>query len=96
MCYICMRECLGSTTTPKPEGKGMDSEGDYNVLSCSFGKDGEDNKENAMETGGEGDKESTEKGCTEHRRYICSRCCVEKGDYGEVTCLGCLRAEKVG
>ncbi|KAI0998819.1 hypothetical protein K3495_g9378 [Podosphaera aphanis] len=32
----------------------------------------------------------------EHRRMICSQCCVEKGADGEVWCLGCLEAEKRG
>ncbi|KAL1872102.1 hypothetical protein Daus18300_004471 [Diaporthe australafricana] len=31
-------------------------------------------------------------GGTGHRGRICSRCCVEKGMEGEVTCLGCLAA----
>lgn len=25
-----------------------------------------------------------------HRDMICSRCCVERGSYGDVVCLGCL------
>lgn len=25
-----------------------------------------------------------------HRRVVCSRCCVERGQDGEVVCLGCL------
>lgn len=31
-------------------------------------------------------------GGTGHRGRICSRCCVEEGMEGEVTCLGCLAA----
>lgn len=31
-------------------------------------------------------------GGTGHRGKICSRCCVEEGVEGEVTCLGCLSA----
>lgn len=31
-------------------------------------------------------------GGTGHRGRICSRCCVEEGVEGEVTCLGCLSA----
>lgn len=31
-------------------------------------------------------------GGTGHRERICSRCCVEEGVEGEVTCLGCLSA----
>lgn len=31
-------------------------------------------------------------GGTGHRGRICSRCCVEEGVEGEVTCLGCLAA----
>lgn len=29
----------------------------------------------------------------QHRRIVCSKCCVERGPDGEVVCLGCLRAE---
>lgn len=29
----------------------------------------------------------------QHRRIVCSKCCVERGADGEVVCLGCLRAE---
>jgi hypothetical protein len=32
----------------------------------------------------------------EHKRMICSRCCVERGTEGEVCCLGCLMAEGRG
>ncbi|PQE04068.1 cytochrome c1 heme precursor protein [Rutstroemia sp. NJR-2017a BVV2] len=32
----------------------------------------------------------------EHRGVVCSRCCVERGEEGEVICLGCLRMEGGG
>lgn len=43
---------------------------------------------------GHGIREGTwvKEGGTGHRGRICSRCCVEEGMEGDVTCLGCLTA----
>jgi hypothetical protein len=84
-----------------------DIEGDYDVLALSF--EGVDNLyENAktrndrlrMDSGYEGGDEDRdarvwEKGrLKEHKRMVCSQCCVERGTEGEVWCLGCVRAEE--
>lgn len=56
MCYICMRECLGSKEMEEDgDVDGVDVEGGYNVLSCSQGK-GEGYERERKDSGyGEGD-----------------------------------------
>jgi len=104
-CYICIRECLGSGFGSPCLGD-YDMEGDYDVLAFSFTGDepaldgrtrnGRERTDSGYEGGDENADSSRvwEKGrLKEHKRMICSGCCVERGTEGEVWCLGCLRAE---
>lgn len=66
------------------------------VRRCGGG--GRDNKGEEMEeSGGEGNEDVRGNpewgGGASHCEVICSRCCVERGEEGEVRCLGCLWKE---
>lgn len=113
-CYVCMRECLGSTTTPRQTcGPNHDDEEEEVLM-----RDEEANGEHEQAGGNDHSfsmedapaedahlyrdspradhriREGTwvKDGGTGHRGRICSRCCVEEGAEGDVTCLGCLAA----
>lgn len=61
-------------------------EGDYNLLASFEGGD-----ERCGRYSG-----ALEKSQQTHKTFICSRCCVEEGEDGAVSCLGCFGAKKVG
>ncbi|KAL2158082.1 hypothetical protein VTH06DRAFT_4892 [Thermothelomyces fergusii] len=75
-----------ATGTPVEEG-----EASFTMLDA----DDEDQQQQQQQHGrGEGRTlQAQEQGWTtgsKHRQMVCSRCCVERGEDGEVVCLGCL------
>lgn len=61
------------------------------------------NRKERVDSGYEGGDEGADPekawgraGTTDHKRKVCSRCCVERGTEGEVLCFGCLRVETGG
>ncbi|KAF4626420.1 hypothetical protein G7Y89_g11740 [Cudoniella acicularis] len=96
-CYICIRECLGSTVAVEKDtemGNGFDG------LAFDFQEDSE--RKQVVKTGHDTDQHSQPGKIWDtdttvgHKGMVCSRCCVERGPGGEVYCLGCVRAEKRG
>lgn len=88
-CWICIRECAGYNLSPHTvsgPGKGF-----WGAVKDK----GEDIMVDAYELY-DPEREGDENGEQEHRRMVCSRCCVEKGCEGEVWCLGCVRSEGSG
>ncbi|RFU24520.1 hypothetical protein B7463_g11813, partial [Scytalidium lignicola] len=88
-CYICIREC------ERYMGYELVREEDEHMLPPpppSFSFTGE---ESGDLVGALGNLEESMRRKLEHRRMVCSRCCVERGPEGEVWCLGCLRSEEV-
>ena len=99
-CYVCIRECLGwapnlrPTAAPKtldphlhPPPSLEEGETSFTMLDA----DAEDNTPPPPPATVE--RPGHEHGWTrggDHRRVVCSRCCVERGQDGEVVCLGCL------
>ncbi|GAB1310491.1 IBR domain-containing protein [Madurella fahalii] len=104
-CYVCIRECLGwgpnleaELLVPPPTAATDTSftmldvdavehgDGDVHV----FGEEQRDLTRDAEGGGrGGGGGEGWARGGG-HRQVVCSRCCVEKGEDGDVVCLGCL------
>ncbi|KAK4148951.1 hypothetical protein C8A00DRAFT_19305 [Chaetomidium leptoderma] len=103
-CYVCIRECLGwgpniqpptsttsldprppatETTTTTTTSENLDEgETSFTML------DADDAEDHPPER-----TEHHEQGWTRgggHRQVVCSRCCVERGEDGDVVCLGCL------
>jgi hypothetical protein len=114
-CYICIRECLGSTAARDAIEMNVSSfDENYDVLSFSFGDghpmslDGRTSRvtprsvsgyarsmESGLDPGDDmGGRTEWDRQITEHTGMVCSRCCVERGEEGEVWCMGCLRAEE--
>ncbi len=92
-CYVCIRECLGwgpniqntaASATPTP------------TLPITPLEEGETSFTMLDADAQEADrpqKGQSEHGWTRgggHRQVVCSGCCVERGQDGEVVCLGCL------
>ncbi|KAM0203744.1 hypothetical protein ACHAPA_006319 [Fusarium lateritium] len=83
-CYVCIRECHGWNLDG---GSGVSEQ---EALSRSFHMDdvGDGQQHNKATSGGQ----QTNKGwnAVGHRTVVCSRCCIERGAEGDVTCLGCF------
>lgn len=82
-CYVCIRECHGWNLDG---GSGVSEQ---EALSRSFHMDDvDDGQHNNVSSGGK----QTNKGwgAVGHRAVVCSRCCIERGVEGDVTCLGCF------
>jgi hypothetical protein len=102
-CYICIRECMGLGVENR-RAREWAQEQDSGSLNFSFSgsDDGMDlggtsrlglaSLSYILQPGGDADKERGwgNSRVAEHKRMICSRCCVEKGMEGEVWCFGCL------
>lgn len=96
-CFVCIRQCQGKNID---DASSILSE--QEVLSRSFHmEDVDDAKDNcagrhnldepAHHHAGHGsDDQSKGWDSRGHQSVVCSRCCVEKGEEGEVVCLGCL------
>ena len=102
-CYICFRECIGPGVENRRAMEWAQEQGSGSLnFSFSGSDDGMDQGGTSrlelaslsyiLRPGGDADKErGWEKSrMVEHKRMICSRCCVEKGTEGEVWCFGCL------
>lgn len=97
-CFVCIRECPGwpgadsvvpADTQHVPAARGMDHPGegehtDSNSSSSNTGRQGTTGQKTARL------RTTWSHGSSGHRRMICSRCCMERGQDGEVVCLGCL------
>ncbi|KAF4983771.1 hypothetical protein FZEAL_894 [Fusarium zealandicum] len=84
-CFVCIRECHGWNL----DGGSVLSE--QEVLSRSFHMDDIDDQ--PQERHSDNSREQQEKkgwDALGHRAVVCSRCCIEHGAQGDVTCLGCF------
>jgi hypothetical protein len=96
-CYVCIRECLGwgsnninilepvlpdATTATAAKATTTSVQGDTSFTMTDADAEEARNEQVWTREGGDGSK---------HRRMVCSRCCVERGQDGEVVCLGCLQ-----
>jgi hypothetical protein len=101
-CYVCIRECLGwapsipttatATATPdalRPDTASTTEDGEGETSFTMLDADAEDYRPTSSEAHGTGHEHGWTKGGG-HRQVVCSRCCVEKGQDGDVVCLGCL------
>lgn len=81
-CFVCIRECHGWNLD---HGSVLSEQ---EVLSRSFHMDDVDYEHNDAS----GKERETNKGWAAggHRAVVCSRCCIERGAEGDVTCLGCF------
>lgn len=95
-CYVCIRECLGwglpnlqtrIPGNPLPSIPSLKQEASFTMLDVDAPtteyhqpppEPRPQEHEHGWERGGG------------HRQMVCSRCCVEKGQDGDVVCLGCL------
>ncbi|EPE03959.1 hypothetical protein F503_04807 [Ophiostoma piceae UAMH 11346] len=84
-CFVCLRECAGWAAN------GFRDD-------CGGQTPTEDASEHGLCHFGLSPHQSSRKPSSRpwsvssrgHRRIICSRCCVERGQDGEVVCLGCM------
>ena len=105
-CYVCIRQCEGLGMERERRMRYFGSEnaerermyGSQEIFGADSTCDlrlewtGDEMRIERGRKDGWGSWES-ERG-TEHKRKVCSRCCVERGPEGEVWCLGCLRTEE--
>jgi hypothetical protein len=96
-CYVCIRECLGwgpnianaitsDPTTPiEPTTPFEQGETSFTMLDA----DADDDQPQPAESRVPRHEHGWTRGGG-HRQVVCSRCCVERGQDGEVVCLGCL------
>ncbi|KAI5466043.1 hypothetical protein BGZ63DRAFT_375160 [Mariannaea sp. PMI_226] len=85
-CFICIRECQGWNL----DDVSVLSE--QEMLSRSFHMDDVDDLQSSEQYGERSDGQRDRKGWVAggHRSVVCSRCCIERGAEGDVTCLGCF------
>ncbi|KAM0564274.1 hypothetical protein ACHAPJ_000484 [Fusarium lateritium] len=87
-CFVCIRECHGWNL----DGGSVLSE--QEVLSRSFHMDDADAQPQQQQpkNNATGGGQQTIKGwdAVGHQAVVCSRCCIERGAEGDVTCLGCF------
>ncbi|KAK4116337.1 hypothetical protein N656DRAFT_841820 [Canariomyces notabilis] len=105
-CYVCMRECLGWGAPPPNHLRTADDQLSMTAAGTLLGTEetsftmldadavviaGEDGGGDGAieERGGSRGDEGWARGGG-HRQMVCSRCCVERGQDGDVVCLGCL------
>ncbi|KAK4202251.1 hypothetical protein QBC40DRAFT_44878 [Triangularia verruculosa] len=92
-CYVCIRECLGwSPNSQQPQQQqpppppSLQTEPSFTMIDVDSEEPATGDR--PAETGPE--DSGWAKGGGGHRKMVCSRCCVEKGQDGDVVCLGCL------
>ncbi|KAL1894420.1 hypothetical protein Sste5346_005922 [Sporothrix stenoceras] len=73
-CFVCLRECLGWTENGTPTEPTHMSSMATTTTPTTPQK-----QQPPWSTTSHG-----------HRRMVCSRCCVERGEDGDVVCLGCV------
>lgn len=83
-CFVCIREC-----------HGWNMDGDFGVseqeaLSRSFHMHDVDDEQQHNTNMKEGQQTTQGWNAVGHQAVVCSRCCIERGTEGEVTCLGCF------
>ncbi|KAM0305576.1 hypothetical protein HYE67_008497 [Fusarium culmorum] len=84
-CFVCLRECHGWNTD------GVSGVSEQEMLSRSFHMDDVDNEPQHSATSKDGQQQSNEGWkAVGHQAVVCSRCCIERGTEGDVTCLGCF------
>ncbi|KAF4455417.1 hypothetical protein F53441_2206 [Fusarium austroafricanum] len=83
-CFVCIRECHGWNLDG---GSGVSEQ---EVLSRSFHMDDVDDaqQDKYAKSGTQQTKEGWN--AIGHQVMVCSRCCIERGTKGDVTCLGCF------
>lgn len=97
-CYVCIRECLGwalnlPPAEPKTLGPNSHPPPSLDAGETSFTMLDADADDHTPPPPAAVERTTHEHGWTRgggHRRVVCSRCCVERGQDGEVVCLGCL------
>ncbi|KAK5663623.1 hypothetical protein OQA88_4054 [Cercophora sp. LCS_1] len=100
-CYVCIRECLGWRLRDDPNrvtvvsATADDGDGDASFTML----DADDVSEPDMGNSDDSFRHHCMNHRTQepnswvrggHRQMVCSRCCVERGEDGDVVCLGCL------
>lgn len=85
-CYVCIRECLGWSPPSQqpPPPLSLQTEPSFTMIDVDSAE--EQQPPPPVESGGW----TTKGGGAGHRKMVCSRCCVERGQDGDVVCLGCL------
>ncbi|KAK4673010.1 hypothetical protein QC763_108030 [Podospora pseudopauciseta] len=85
-CYVCIRECLGWSPPSQqpPPPLSLQTEPSFTMIDVDSTE--EQQPPPPVESGGW----TTKGGGAGHRKMVCSRCCVERGQDGDVVCLGCL------
>ncbi|KAM0286926.1 hypothetical protein ACHAQH_000610 [Verticillium albo-atrum] len=103
-CFVCLRQCKGWTPeAQRGEQSRVAESRDYEeALSRSFHMEDADDVA-ARDHGQQGqaptrqswaaaEKKPAGEGwsSTGHQQVVCSKCCIERGQEGDVVCLGCL------
>ncbi|KAF5662360.1 hypothetical protein FHETE_7991 [Fusarium heterosporum] len=83
-CYVCIRECHGWNLDG---GSGVSEQ---EMLSRSFHMDDIDDAQQHNNVSSGGQQKAKGWDAVGHRAVVCSRCCIERGAEGDVTCLGCF------
>lgn len=107
-CTICLRECLNGLSSEYPSdivGAGEEARyygelggsADHDLCDTSRGRgDFDDGNEEARCRSIRGDRNtSMHRRGHRHKNKICSSCCVERGEEGDIFCVGCVGEEKV-
>ncbi|KAK4181557.1 hypothetical protein QBC36DRAFT_65626 [Triangularia setosa] len=79
-CYVCIRECLGWSPTSR-QPPTLQTDPSFTMIDVD--------SEEQLPSETDSENNSWAKGGG-HRKMVCSRCCVERGQDGDVVCLGCL------
>lgn len=84
-CFVCLRECSGWTA-------GIDSINSADSISIDDyeGQTPTDETNHMLSHFAKKQSRPWSASSRGHRRIVCSRCCVERGEDGEVVCLGCM------
>jgi hypothetical protein len=84
-CFVCLRECHGWNMDG---GSGVSEQ---EMLSMSFHMEDADDEPQHNGTTKDGQQQSNQGWkAVGHQAVVCSRCCIERGTEGDVTCLGCF------
>ncbi|KAH6619207.1 hypothetical protein B0J18DRAFT_237665 [Chaetomium sp. MPI-SDFR-AT-0129] len=99
-CYVCIRECLGWAPGSREPGQQRQNgqPGIPTPITATPVEDAGETSFTMLDADDESGQDQqhpqrVEEGWTRgggHRRVVCSRCCVERGQDGEVVCLGCF------
>ena len=99
-CYICTRKCEGPGIMWRESSKVAQNLRETNMVVEDACRDGDESIGIGMRDRMEDDSTLGQRAGhfsrPQHRDQICSYCCLERGEDGEIWCLGCLRAEEAG